>query len=272
MKARTAALLLQFLCITLLSAIPFSAYAEEATETRGRRIERPAPDETVRAARRAHFRSVAAAKLAENQGALGVLVKPVHGVQVMRVMPGSPAEQAGIQPGDIILNVNKIAVNTGEQLKSVIAGSDKSTPLLLNISRNNLPISISAKLNGQTRIAAASPPARPLNDGINPAQTSDDPSYAYTKENPVKLGSNSDQLRMAVSNSYVYLKQLRDKNRQPFRYQRVGNVGPGPDGHITDHYKLTDSEGNEHNIYIDMYHPENNPLDCKAPKGMFIAQ
>jgi hypothetical protein len=111
-------------------------------------------------------------------------------------------------------------------------------------------------------------PGQDGGDEINPAQTSDDPTYGYTKENPVKLGGESER----TSYSNVFLKQLRDKNRKPFKYYRIGNVGAGPDRHITDLYKLTDSEGKEYNIFIDMYHPDKNPLECKAPKGMFIVQ
>jgi hypothetical protein len=118
------------------------------------------------------------------------------------------------------------------------------------------------------RAAQQTDPGRYGGDDINPAQTSDDPIYGYTRENPVKLGGESGS---GAAYSHVYLKQLRDKNRRPFKYYRVGNVGAGPDGHITDQYKLTDSDGSEFTLFIDMYHPEKNPLDCLAPKGMFMA-
>lgn len=109
-------------------------------------------------------------------------------------------------------------------------------------------------------------------DEINPAQTSEDPTFGYTKENPVKLGSQSDEQGQKAASSHVYLKQLRDKAHLPFKYIRIGNVGAGNDGHIVDLYKLTDSVGTESKVFIDMYHPDSNPLDCMAPKGMFIAQ
>lgn len=113
---------------------------------------------------------------------------------------------------------------------------------------------------------------RPVADDINPAQTSDDPSFGYTRENPVRLGSASGEISQHVTSSYVYLKQLRDEARLPFKYIRIGSVGAGEDGHIMDAYKLTDSKGTDFKIFIDMYHPDSNPLDCQAPKGMFIAQ
>ena len=126
-------------------------------------------------------------------------------------------------------------------------------------------------LNGR-RTAGTAAQKIPVADDVNPAQTSEDPTFGYSKENPVKLGSASGEIRQHVTSTYVYIKQLRDKARLPFKYVRIGNVGAGEDGHIVDLYKLTDSEGTEFKIFIDMYHPDNNPLDCKAPKGMFIAQ
>jgi len=123
-------------------------------------------------------------------------------------------------------------------------------------------------LNGR-RAAGTAAQKPPVADDVNPAQTSEDPTFGYSKENPVKLGSQRED---GASSSYVFLRQLRDKSRLPFKFVRIGNVGAGEDGHIVDLYKLTDSGGAEFKIFIDMYHPDSNPLDCKAPKGMFIAQ
>jgi len=105
-------------------------------------------------------------------------------------------------------------------------------------------------------------------DDIDPAQTSQDPTFGYSKDNPVKLGSPT----MRAGGSYAYLDQLRDKHKKPFKWRRIGNVGEGNDQHIVDLYSLIDSEGKEHRIYVDLYHPENPALECKAPQGMFIAQ
>ena len=59
------------------------------------------------------------------------------GVVVESVEPGSPADQAGIQPGDIIMEANhKIIGNLGE-FRSVIAGLRKGQPLLLLMKRGD---------------------------------------------------------------------------------------------------------------------------------------
>ena len=104
-------------------------------------------------------------------------------------------------------------------------------------------------------------------NGIDPSQTSKDPTYAYTKENPVKLGSEFEM--MGPNLSKYYLRHLLDKNFKPFEFRRIGNVGKGEDGHVIDVYELTDSEGDKYDIYIDMYHKDKLPSQCKAPEGMY---
>jgi hypothetical protein len=110
---------------------------------------------------------------------------------------------------------------------------------------------------------ATGPPVR-----IDNKQTSDDPTYGYTMENPVKLGS-LDKLG-GPAMSHVYLQHLRDSHFKPFTFDRKGSYIGGSDGHILDNYTLVDSDGKRHDVYVDMYHPEHTPLACKAPKGMYL--
>lgn len=258
---RSASLVLLLSLIVLVNIIPFSAFGESDFPTRQDRRGRLM-------SQRAEQR-----RGEQQQPMLGVDVKSVRGVQVVTVLKDSPAEKAGILPGDIIMEVNKVPVNSPEELKSLVLANNSGRPLVLLVSRKESTMFLSARLQGTTtnrpsigRGASVATAA----DDIDPAQTSEDPNFGYTKENPVKLGSDSP--RQGAAASSVYLRQLRDKNRKPFKYSRIGNVGEGVDQHIVDLYKLTDSEGSEFKIYIDMYHPENDPLVCKAPKGMFIAQ
>lgn len=58
--------------------------------------------------------------------------RAAKGVVVIEVEPGSPAELAGIQPGDIIEEVNRQTVNSVEDFnKSLAAAKEKETLLLL---------------------------------------------------------------------------------------------------------------------------------------------
>ncbi len=58
-------------------------------------------------------------------------LKADHGVVVADVQPGSPAYRASIQPGDVILEVNRQAVKSANYLKEKIARANDSDALLL---------------------------------------------------------------------------------------------------------------------------------------------
>ncbi len=71
------------------------------------------------------------------------------GAVVMQVKPGSPAEQAGIQPGDVIVGVGTHAVqNPGETMKAIgdALGHDNKA-LALRIIRNGQPAFVAVNLN-----------------------------------------------------------------------------------------------------------------------------
>jgi Do/DeqQ family serine protease len=92
-------------------------------------------------------------------GQLGITVEPVtadlvsrlklkgtQGVVVTEVEPGSPAAEAGIQPGDVVLEVNHQAVKSGTDIRAGVKNSGSRPPLLL-IVRNgvNLFVAVQAK-------------------------------------------------------------------------------------------------------------------------------
>jgi serine protease Do len=53
------------------------------------------------------------------------------GVVVTRVQPGSPAQRAGIKAGDIILEVDREAVDSVQEAKELISETDNDSLLLL---------------------------------------------------------------------------------------------------------------------------------------------
>jgi regulator of sigma E protease len=67
-------------------------------------------------------------------GTIGVL--PVARPQVLVVSPGSPAEQAGLKPGDIVVGVGSERGPTYERLLQVIRSSE-GQPLALTVLRGN---------------------------------------------------------------------------------------------------------------------------------------
>lgn len=58
-------------------------------------------------------------------------LKADHGVLVVNVQPGSPADRASIQQGDIILEVNGQPVTSAKEVKELLAKAGESDPLLL---------------------------------------------------------------------------------------------------------------------------------------------
>ncbi len=69
------------------------------------------------------------------------------GVLVTAVMPGSPAANAGVQPGDVILQVNRSPVSSVQGVKEEVGKTREGKPLLLLLRR----------ADGSTMFAALSP-------------------------------------------------------------------------------------------------------------------
>jgi Do/DeqQ family serine protease len=67
-------------------------------------------------------------------GRLGVTVAPSRngkGLTITEVEPGSPADEAGLQSGDVILSVNRQPVNAGTDLQAGVKASGSRPTLLL---------------------------------------------------------------------------------------------------------------------------------------------
>jgi serine protease Do len=64
-------------------------------------------------------------------------IKADQGVAVVGVEPGSPADEAGIQQGDVIVEVDRHSVNTVNDVKEKIDRSEDKDHLLLLVQRDN---------------------------------------------------------------------------------------------------------------------------------------
>ena len=62
-------------------------------------------------------------------------LKDRDGVVIENVVPDSPAADAGVQPGDIILQVNRVSVDSIEALKAEVGKAKADKPLLLLLRR-----------------------------------------------------------------------------------------------------------------------------------------
>ncbi|XP_057716204.1 serine protease HTRA2, mitochondrial-like isoform X2 [Corythoichthys intestinalis] len=50
-----------------------------------------------------------------------------HGILITKVIVGSPAQRAGLLPGDVVLEINRGTVNTAEEIYTAVRNSDKIT-------------------------------------------------------------------------------------------------------------------------------------------------
>ena len=71
--------------------------------------------------------------------------------------------------------------------------------------------------------------------------------FGYDKSNPIPVCYPNGQME--------YLRSLRCKCGEPFNFERMGNHGPGPDGHVVDGFELAcKTRKHQITLYIDMYH------------------
>ena len=81
-------------------------------------------------------------------GWLGVqLSSPANNAQVMDVMPGMPADRAGLQPNDVILEFDGAPVRDTPELIRICGNTPAGKTVKMTISRNNAPIVLDVTLD-----------------------------------------------------------------------------------------------------------------------------
>lgn len=93
-----------------------------------------------------------------------------HGVVVSSVEAGSPAEKAGLERGDVIVGVEGKSVDTGDDLVSVVAGTEIGKKVHVEFLRNGKTASAEVQVADRNKIisdaaAAEQPPARDQQPG-----------------------------------------------------------------------------------------------------------
>jgi serine protease Do len=77
-----------------------------------------------------------ASKLALTQGRL-----PVFGAYVGKVAPGSPAERAGLRPGDVVTELNLRQVPNAETMEQALANLKRGDTVRLTFTRGDKTLS-----------------------------------------------------------------------------------------------------------------------------------
>ena len=74
------------------------------------------------------------------------------GAVVQRVQPGSPAEAAGLQPGDVIVSVGTHAISSPAEaasaMRTALGGTDHA--LALRVIRNGQPVFVGVTVGDQS--------------------------------------------------------------------------------------------------------------------------
>jgi len=76
--------------------------------------------------------------------------KATAGVVIADVEGGSPAERAGLQKGDVILEVNRQAVSSPAQVGKIVGGAKPGDMVLLRVSRGPNALFIAVRLQSNS--------------------------------------------------------------------------------------------------------------------------
>jgi Do/DeqQ family serine protease len=112
------------------------------------------------------------------RGQLGVTVQPVtsemaeslglkevRGAVVSSVSPGSPAEKAGVERGDVIVSVDGVKVDDGNTLRNRIASTKPGSMVSLGLVRDGASKTVSVQLRELSTERAAAEKAEPAEGG-----------------------------------------------------------------------------------------------------------
>lgn len=136
---------------------------------------------------------------AGNKAMLGVYTntdKAIKGAEIARVMPGSAADEAGLESGDIITHINDIAIKNGAQLTETIAQYKPGEKVTVTYERNGKSKLTDAELSKAEQHTARvfrypndmnerfipNPMMRPFTLDINDAPMADAPKMGIMAE------------------------------------------------------------------------------------------
>jgi len=103
--------------------------------------------------------------------------------------------------------------------------------------------------------------------GVNLKLLSEDATYGYSDLNAIKVGSKDEFGGPAAERAYLEL--LLDASGKPVTFKRLFSGGKSPDGKPLDCYEVTLSDGKTVRLWINMYHPKNDPEKQPAPVGFY---
>jgi S1-C subfamily serine protease len=91
---------------------------------------------------------------------------PTQGAVVLSVVPGSPADKAGLKQGDVIVNINGSAVTTAEDLQKIVQNAKPGQSVAITYYVGNSKRTTNATLGNQSQAQQSQPnPTSPFGGG-----------------------------------------------------------------------------------------------------------
>ncbi|HVA01544.1 MAG TPA: Do family serine endopeptidase [Terriglobia bacterium] len=92
-----------------------------------------------------------------------------HGVVVNSVEPGSPADRAGLQMGDVILAIDGQPISSGDELVQIVSEREIGSTLKLDLLRSGKALSAAVKVGDRSQIIAEQRAENNRGNSQNPA-------------------------------------------------------------------------------------------------------
>lgn len=89
-----------------------------------------------------------------NAGFLGIgLINNGNGLQIARIAAGSPAQQAGLQLGDVLVSLDGQPLNSISQVQALLAARTPGTPVSIGLTRATQSLTVTAVLSNTPRLS-----------------------------------------------------------------------------------------------------------------------
>ncbi len=126
------------------------------------------------------------------------------GALVVGVDPDTPAEEAGLQAGDVIVAIDDLEITTADALVEAVAEYSVGDTVVLTVQRDDAEIEVEAVLAGQPRTQSELPMNPFPNLGVMPFDP-DDPGFQQFREQlPPELRDQLEQMLEELDEGSLY--------------------------------------------------------------------
>lgn len=166
-------------------------------------------------------------------GQLG-LISEKGGARVRVVGPGTPAAEAGLQPGDLIQKLDGVAIRDAVQLTSMLDALKPKMTIALEVLRNSQPVELKVALR-DVPLQLIKPEFSDGRDPLSFLMTLDRLDDEVLENKGIELGglhlrTSSWQLLESNEDSVAFLADIEDLDLQIIKRFRLQTTAPNGDG------------------------------------------